>query len=73
MKEKLLNEIKKTEWTKTMDSNVESPLCSYSDTAHLLNRDTKLRYKISWATKFGWTKTITPDVNIDQKSQSPQR
>jgi len=42
MKEKLLNEIKKTERTKTMDSNIESPLCSYSDTAHLLNRDTKL-------------------------------
>jgi len=68
MKEKLLNEIKKTERTKTMDSNIESPLCSYSDTAHLLNRDTKLWYKISRATKFGWTKTITPDVNLDQKS-----
>lgn len=71
MKEKLLQEIKKTERTKTIDSNVESPLCSYSDTAHLLNKDTKLRYKISRATKFGRTKTITPDVNLEQKSLSP--
>ena len=64
MKEKLLNEIT-IEWKWTIDKNVESPLCSYQDTAHLLNWDTKLWYKIAWATKFGRTKTITPDINID--------
>lgn len=35
---------------------------SYQDSAILLNKDTRLRYKISRAQKFGKTNTITPNL-----------